>query len=42
MIIWTIGYSGSGKNRTYEYLKKYIDNIILIDGDNVRKKLIKN
>lgn len=41
MIIWTIGYSGSGKNRTYEYLKKYIDNIILIDGDNVRKKINK-
>jgi len=37
--IWFYGISGSGKTQASLYLKKYIENSIILDGDEIRKKL---
>ena len=38
MVIWIIGMSGSGKSFLAKKLHKRIDNSILVDGDEIRKK----
>ena len=37
--IWFYGISGSGKTQASLYLKKYIENSIILDGDEIRKKI---
>tara|TARA_B100001741_G_scaffold23926_1_gene17662 strand:+ start:122 stop:601 length:480 start_codon:yes stop_codon:yes gene_type:complete len=37
--IWFYGISGSGKTQASKYIKKYIKNSIILDGDEIRKKI---
>ena len=37
--IWFYGVSGSGKTQASLYLKKYIKNSVILDGDVIRKKI---
>ena len=37
--IWFYGISGSGKTQASLYLKKYIKNSVILDGDVIRKKI---
>ena len=38
MVIWIIGMSGSGKSFLARKLHKRINNSIIVDGDEIRKK----